>query len=155
MARRLMRELSAAHRNADSDVFLVADEHDLYNWQAWIRGPRDTPFEGGVFELRIVCPKEYPMAPPSMTFRTRVFHPNVHFKTGEICVDFLKQSWTPTWDLLSACRAVASLLGEPEPDSPLNCDAGNLLRHGDKLGYASMARMYTVEHASQAWPGSR
>jgi peroxin-4 len=41
-----------------------------------------------------------------------------------------------------------ALLSGPAPDSPLNCDAGNLLRGGDVRGYNSMAKMYTFEYAS-------
>lgn len=41
-------------------------------------------------------------------------------------------------------------MSDSAPDSPLNCDAGNLLRAGDVRGYNCMARMYTLEHAMQA-----
>ena len=54
------------------------------------------------------------------------------------------------WTLHSLCQAVLALLSSPEADSPLNCDAGNLLRFGDLRGYNSLARMYTVEYATPA-----
>jgi peroxin-4 len=88
------------------------------------------------------------MEPPAARFRTRVFHPNVHFKSGEVCLDILKTAWTPAWTLASVARAVAALLAAPAADSPLNCDAGNLLRAGDARGFASLARMFTAEHAA-------
>ncbi len=49
-------------------------------------------------------------------------------------------------------QAVLALMSDAAPDSPLNCDAGNLLRGRDARGYASLARMYTLEHAM---PGAR
>ena len=70
-----------------------------------------------------------------------------HTQTGEVCLDILKTAWSPAWTLQSVCRAILSLLAHPAPDSPLNCDAGNLLRAGDALGFASMARCYTLELA--------
>lgn len=77
-----------------------------------------------MFELRIDVPEAYPMVPPRISFVTPVFHPNVLWRTGEICLDILKSNWTPTWDLQGACRAIQALLADPAADSPLNCDAG-------------------------------
>jgi peroxin-4 len=65
-------------------------------------------------------------------------------RTGEVCLDILQSAWSPAWSLASCLRAIQLLLSEPEPSSPLNCDAGNLLRCGDKRGFWSMARMYTL-----------
>lgn len=68
-------------------------------------------------------------------------------QTGEICLDILKNAWSPAWTLQSTCQAIVALMSDAAPDSPLNCDAGNLLRAGDVRGYNSLARMYTAEHA--------
>ena len=119
----------------------------MQRWTAWLAGPPGTPYEGSEFEVRIAVPDAYPLHPPSLTFATRVFHPNIHFATGEVCVDILKGAWSPAWTLVSVCHAVRALLSSPAPDSPLTCDAGNLLRAGDARGFASLARMYAVEHA--------
>ncbi len=51
------------------------------------------------------------------------------------------------WTLESVCRAVVALLGNPDPSSPLNCDAGNILRAGDLRGYRSIVRMYVIDYA--------
>jgi peroxin-4 len=68
-------------------------------------------------------------------------------------LDILKKEWSPAWGLNSACRAVLALLSDPDADSPLNCDAGNIIRAGDTDAYWSTARMYTVENAmSLKWP---
>jgi len=92
------------------------------------------------------------MAPPSARFVTRVFHPNVHFKSGDVCMDVLKAAWSPAWSLAALCTALRSLLAHPAADSPLNCDAGNLLRAGDARGFGAMARLYTVELAAPGRP---
>ena len=73
----------------------------------------------------------------------------MHFKTGEICVDVLKKDWTPAWSLNSACRAITSILSDPNAESPLNCDAGNMIRAGDMVAFTSMAIMYAREHAHE------
>ena len=94
--------------------------------------------------------QNYPLSPPKAKFLTKIFHPNIHFESGEICLDVLKaQNWTPAWTLESLCRAVVNLLVNPNADSPLNCDSGNLIRAGDMLGQESMAKMYTIEYACE------
>ncbi|TXG62028.1 hypothetical protein EZV62_013391 [Acer yangbiense] len=149
---RLFKEYKEVQREktADPDIQLVCDDSNIFKWTALIKGPSETPFEGGVFQLAFAVPEQYPLQPPQVRFLTKIFHPNVHFKTGEICLDILKNAWSPAWTLQSVCRAIIALMAHPEPDSPLNCDSafsclwtGNLLRSGDTRGYQSMARMYT------------
>ncbi|GKY94839.1 hypothetical protein MPSEU_000449100 [Mayamaea pseudoterrestris] len=100
-AKRLRKELQVLQKQeADSHVFLrIASTDNLLLWKAWIKGPEDTPYEGGVFELVIRCGSDYPLAPPSIVFCTKIFHPNVHFRTGEICLDILKKECGVSNDL--------------------------------------------------------
>lgn len=144
------QELKEASRSkADSGIELVPNETNIYSWKAFLRGPEGTPFEGGVFELALTVPESYPLAAPIVRFKTKIFHPNIHWKTGEVCLDILKTAWSPAWTLQSVCQAITLLLSDGASDSPLNCDAGNLLRAGDVRGYNSVARMYTLELAQQ------
>eukprot|EP01120_Amphizonella_sp_Union-15-10_P017308 TRINITY_DN9581_c0_g1_i1.p1 TRINITY_DN9581_c0_g1~~TRINITY_DN9581_c0_g1_i1.p1 ORF type:complete len:171 (-),score=17.42 TRINITY_DN9581_c0_g1_i1:135-647(-) len=154
-SRRLLKELKQLTTEQSEtrpellDVNLtLISEDDLFRWRATIRGPEDTPYQGGLFDLDLVVPSNYPLASPMVTFSTKVFHPNVHFTTGEICLDLLKSAWSAVYTLQSVCRSIISLLAHPEGDSPLNCDCGNLIRGGDLRGYRSMARMYTRLYAS-------
>jgi peroxin-4 len=121
------RELRGAKRDPEIDLNLI-DEADIFVWTAVLQGPTGTPYEGGSFKLLIKCPPNYPLIPPKVTFVTNIFHPNVLYNTGEICLDILKpDAWTPAWTLQSVCRAVAALLSHPEADSPLNCDCGEII----------------------------
>lgn len=150
MARRLLkehRELQKESKRRDAEIIIAPVDGNLYKWNGTIKGPDGTPYAGGSFRLEIIVPSAYPLAAPNLRFLTSIFHPNVHPKTGEICIDILKNAWSPAWTLQSTCRAIIVLLSHPEPDSPLNCDAGNLLRNGDKRGYYSVAKMYTSLHA--------
>ena len=124
---RLLKEYKEIMSGKPDDEIALAlvDESDIFGWTARLKGPADSPYAAGTFTLAIRCAPNYPLAPPSVTFVTPIFHPNVLFKTGEICLDILKaDSWTPAWTLQSVCRAVVALLSHPEADSPLNCDCG-------------------------------
>ena len=129
MSQRLLkeyRELRGAKRDQEIDLRL-ADESDITEWAASLQGPSGTPYEGGTFEIYLKCLDNYPLVPPSVKFVTPIFHPNVMYTTGEICLDILKpDAWTPAWTLQSVCRAVLALLSDPQADSPLNCDCGAL-----------------------------
>jgi len=153
-AKRLRKELQNLERNKkDPDIYLIPDSENILKWSALLRGPSETPYEGGIFQLSIDCGNDYPLAPPSIQFMTRVFHPNVHFRTGDVCLDILKKEWSPAWGIQAACRAILALLSDPDADSPLNCDAGNMIRGNDMMAYNCTARMYTVENAMfLTWP---
>jgi peroxin-4 len=144
---RLNKELRDARASTDNDIQLNTIDGDLFKWRAVILGPPDTPFAGGTYRVVLRVPSDYPMVPPTASFETKVFHPNIAFHSGEVCLDILKTKWSPAWTIGSVCRAILNLLTEPEADSPLNCDAGNLVRAKDVLGYHSMARMYAVSEA--------
>ena len=71
-------------------------------------------------------------------------------------MDILQKEWSPAWGLVSACRAVLALLSDADASSPLNCDAGNMVRHGDWQAFRTVARMYTIENAMfLEWPHRR
>ncbi|KAF6005075.1 E2 ubiquitin-protein ligase peroxin 4 [Cyanidiococcus yangmingshanensis] len=146
LQKRLLTELRELRE--DPEIFsLEPEDGNLLRLRGYLQGPKASPYEGGRLALELVLSPSYPLVPPSVRFRTPVFHPNVNFRTGEICLDILQSAWSPAWSLASCLRAIQLLLTEPEPSSPLNCDAGNLLRCGDKRGFWSMARMYTQLHA--------
>lgn len=155
--KRLRKELQVLHKSGiDTDIILEVENDNLLKWKAYIKGPIETPYEGGVFELDIKCTNDYPLIPPNIKFITKIFHPNVHFRSGDICLDILKKEWSPAWGLQASCRAVLALLSDPDADSPLNCDAGNMVRNHDMIAYTTTARMYTIENAFYYnWPPNK
>ncbi|KAJ1666187.1 E2 ubiquitin-protein ligase peroxin 4 [Coemansia sp. RSA 1813] len=145
VTKRLLKELQDIQKEPSEEIVFLGpkNDDDILQWCGVLRGPQDTPYHGGEFELHISIPDQYPIKPPTLTFITPVCHPNVHFETGEICLDILKAQWSPAWTLASTCLAIHVLLANPEPSSPLNCDAANLLRCGDAVGYNSLVAFYT------------
>ena len=128
---RLMKEAVEVEKHRDPSFILMFDEKDILSWRAFLHGPDESPYAAGIFEVLISLTVDYPFTPPQMYFKSKIFHPNIHWQTGEVCLDIIKAEWTPNWTLEGLCRAVRYLLENPNADSPLNCDCGNLLRHGD------------------------
>lgn len=92
--------------------------NDLRHWKGTIFGPADTPYTGGTFIVDIEIPSEYPFKPPKMKFDTKIWHPNISSQTGAICLDILKNEWTPALTIRTALISLQALLCAPEPDDP-------------------------------------
>lgn len=100
----------------------------------------------GRWLLSIYLPPNYPHAPPKITFVTAIVHPNISLETGEICLDLLKDAWTPAYSVLETVRAIRNgLLAYPEVDSPLNVDVAALLRGGDVVGTRRLVELWCRE----------
>ncbi|KAJ5554971.1 hypothetical protein N7535_007414 [Penicillium sp. DV-2018c] len=150
---RLIRELKAYHSNPNEALLHLGlvDEDDLLHWEAVLKGVDGTPYEGGLWHLRIAIPPNYPLAPPTIHFTTRISHPNISFTTGEICLTLLTtEHWSPVYTLSSTLTAIQQLLTDPQPDSPLNVDVAALLRDGDLAAWESVVRYWTGE---ERWNG--
>jgi len=116
-----------------------------YLWDAHIIGPKDTPYEGGFFELKIAFPEEYPFKPPRAQFVTKVYHPNID-RDGGICMDILKDSWTPALTTTQLLLAISTLLASPNPADPLVPEIAREFEH-NYAQFATKARECTAKHA--------
>jgi ubiquitin-conjugating enzyme E2 E len=89
-------------------------DDNMYDWVATVRGPDGSPYENGTFFLDIHFPTDYPFKPPKVTFRTRVYHCNVA-SGGQICLDILKDNWSPALTVSKVLLSIASLLTDANP----------------------------------------
>merc|ERR1712130_678276 len=94
-------------------------------------GPSDSPYAGGVFKLNVKFLQEYPFKPPSIKFETKIYHCNVN-KSGGICLDILKDNWSPALTLGKVLLSICSLLTDPNPDDPLVPDIAKLYKSNKK-----------------------
>ncbi|KAA3475955.1 ubiquitin-conjugating enzyme E2 28 [Gossypium australe] len=118
---------------------------DMFHWQATIMGPPDSPYAGGVFLVTIHFPPDYPFKPPKVAFRTKVFHPNIN-SNGSICLDILKEQWSPALTISKVLLSICSLLTDPNPDDPLVPEIAHMYKT-DKNKYETTARSWTQKYA--------
>lgn len=114
-------------------------------FQAELKGPQGTPYEGKYFLLKLVFGSEFPAVPPRGFFLTKIFHPNVDLSTGAICVNTLKKDWTSETTLNHVLAVVRCLLIIPFPESSLNDEAGKLFMESYDE-YAKRARLLADVH---------
>jgi len=115
---RIQKELKEITNDTASGVTVEIVNNNLQRLIGRVPGPKDTPYDGGLFEVDIQLDDQYPFVPPKMKFLTRVWHPNVSSASGAICLDILKDQWSPALTLKTALLSLQALLSSPQPDDP-------------------------------------
>ncbi|GAB4860371.1 Ubiquitin-conjugating enzyme E2 27 [Ancistrocladus abbreviatus] len=116
---RVQKELQELSRDTKvTGVSVKPNGDSLSHLIGTISGPIDTPYEGGTFVIDIVLPDQYPYEPPKMRFVTKVWHPNISSQSGAICLDILKDQWSPALNMKTALLSLQALLSAPEPKDP-------------------------------------
>lgn len=146
--KRIQKELHTL--NADStlvDLFKVKTcDDNLLHWEATMPGPESSPYEDGVFTLDIKFPPDYPFSPPKVRFVTKVYHCNIN-SHGGICLDILKEQWSPGLTISKLLISIRSFLSDPNPSHPLVPDIARELRSNRTL-HDSKAREWTAKYAT-------
>lgn len=153
--KRIAKELEECRQDTQSGVSLeLVSENDLTHLTGYFKGPPGTPYENGVFKVDINIPNEYPFKPPVMKFLTKIYHPNISSVTGAICLDILKDAWTPILTLKSSLISLQSLLQSPEPNDPQDAEVA---KHyiSNKAGFEETAAYWTKIYAGDETQGNK
>jgi ubiquitin-conjugating enzyme E2 D/E len=143
--RRILREQQDLSKDAPDSCSAGPRGENLYVWDAMILGPSDSPFAGGIFNLEIHFPTDYPFKPPKILFLTKIYHPNIA-SNGNICLDILKDQWSPALTVGKALLSICSLLTDPNPKDPLVPMIADQYIN-DRATYDSTARTWTLKYA--------
>ena len=146
---RIKKELELFTKDPPTNCSAGPLDDDIYRWQATIMGPSDSPYQGGVFYLEIHFPPDYPYKPPKIKCNTKIYHPNIN-SSGGICLDILKDQWSPALTISKVLLSICSLLTDPNPDDPLVPSIAELYIH-NREEYTMQARAYTLQFASGAY----
>lgn len=120
----------------------LPDDSNVFDWEILIMGPDGTLYEGGFFKARLVFPKDFPNMPPTMTFSSEMWHPNI-YKDGKVCISILhppgedalnpgesaEERWRPILGVEQILVSVISMLNDPNDESPANLDAAVMWRN--------------------------
>jgi ubiquitin-protein ligase len=143
-AKRIQKELAEISLDPPCNCSAGPKGDNIYEWVSTIMGPSGallvletcmwvvgrcmftvydgggvgSPYAGGVFFLDINFPSDYPFKPPKVTFKTRIYHCNIN-SSGSICLDILKEQWSPALTVSKVLLSICSLLTDPNPSDPL------------------------------------
>ncbi|KOB62990.1 hypothetical protein PFHG_04765 [Plasmodium falciparum HB3] len=112
---RLQKELKDIEKENVDEIDAHMKDTNIFEWVGFIKGPSGTPYEGGHFILDITIPNDYPYNPPKIKFNTKIWHPNISSQTGAICLDVLKNEWSPALTIRTALLSIQALLSDPQP----------------------------------------
>ncbi|EGR29533.1 ubiquitin conjugating enzyme, putative [Ichthyophthirius multifiliis] len=145
--KRIQKELADLQKDPPANISAGPDvsKDNLFYWTAAIMGPEESPFAGGVFLLNILFPQEYPFKPPRVSFQTRIYHPNIN-SNGSICLDILKEQWSPALTISKVLLSISSLLTDPNPDDPLVPEIAQQYKL-NKDQYETTSKEWTRKHA--------
>ncbi|BFZ17947.1 hypothetical protein BsWGS_20986 [Bradybaena similaris] len=133
--KRIQKELIDLGRDPPCNCSAGPVGDDIFQWQATILGPADSPYQGGVFFLTITFPSDYPFKPPKVAFSTKIYHPNIN-SNGSICLDILRSQWSPA----------LTISKDPNPDDPLVPEIARTFKT-NRSEYNRLAKEWTAKYA--------
>ena len=144
--KRIQKELADLGNDPPANCSAGPVGDDMFNWQATIMGPPDSAYQGGVFFLNINFPSDYPFKPPKVHFTTKIYHCNVN-SNGAICLDILKDQWSPALTISKVLLSISSLLTDPNPNDPLVPEIAQVYLK-DRAKHDATAREWVQKYAT-------
>lgn len=143
---RVAKDIQMLQASTTMEVEVDPEEVKYPTIYVTIPGPVGSLYEGARYKLCCVLTSEYPIKSPSIAFKTRIWHPNVEPRSGAICLDVLRDRWTPVISLHDVFDLyIPQLLQYPEPSDPFNAQAAAMMKE-DETEYASYVREYVRTH---------
>jgi len=152
--RRVNKEITDCKNDKSSQIQIDLIDESPFHLKGSFPGPQETPYEGGHFEVDIVIPESYPFQPVKMKFITKVYHPNISSASGAICLDILKDAWSPVLTLKSTLISLQSLLCSPEPNDPQDAEVAKHYMTS-KSSFEDTATYWTQIYAGGPGPKER
>eukprot|EP01134_Creolimax_fragrantissima_P004474 CFRG4474T1 len=145
LSRRIVKETQRLQQEPVPGISAVPQEQNARYFMVVMDGPPETPYANGKFKLELFLPDDYPMCPPKLRFLTKIYHPNID-KIGRVCLDILKDKWSPALQIRTVLLSVQALLSAPNPDDPLANDVAVVWKE-DEYKAIETAKEWTASYA--------
>ena len=116
--KRILRLYRDMRTNPIEGCRVYMDPDNMHNWKILLS---DLPgvYSGGIWLLTVDFKSDFPFTAPVIRFVTPIYHCNIS-RDGLICMDELKDSWSPANTMASIVRSIRELLITPNIDNPLD-----------------------------------
>uniref|UniRef100_A0A8C2IYL0 E2 ubiquitin-conjugating enzyme n=1 Tax=Cyprinus carpio TaxID=7962 RepID=A0A8C2IYL0_CYPCA len=126
---------------------IQVDESNILTWQGLIV-PDNPPYDKGAFRIEIIFPAEYPFKPPKITFKTKIYHPNIDEK-GQVCLPVISaENWKPATKTDQVIQSLIALVNDPQPEHPLRADLAEEYSK-DRKKFFKNAEEFTKKHGEK------
>lgn len=146
LPRRIVKETQRLLSEPAPGISATPYQDNLRYFNVIVQGPQQSAYEGGIFKLELFLTEDYPMAPPKVRFLTKIYHPNID-RLGRICLDILKDKWSPALQIRTVLLSIQALLSAPNPDDPLANDVAEQWKTDERKAI-EMAKEWTKHYAT-------
>jgi ubiquitin-conjugating enzyme E2 D/E len=142
---RIKKELQDIKNNTFSNISARPMGVDFFHWWGIIIGPDKTPYENGLFKLTIIFPTDYPSKPPTITFKTPIYHPNISLN-GNVSLGILDKKWNSELTISKVLSSVSDLLREPDKNCSVPSEILQQFKN-NKIAFKKKAKEWTIQYA--------
>ncbi|XP_076799766.1 ubiquitin-conjugating enzyme E2 L3-like isoform X1 [Clavelina lepadiformis] len=146
--RRLQKEMMTIQQSTNKSYrFMETNSTNLLVWNMLII-PQVAPYNKGAFKIEITFPAEYPFKPPKITFKTKIYHPNIDEK-GQMCLPIISpECWKPATKADQVLCDLVKMIHEPQPEHPLRADVAEEYSR-DRNKFNKTAEEFTKKYSEK------
>jgi ubiquitin-conjugating enzyme E2 M len=126
---RIQKDLSLLEPD-DSVSIIFNNPDDLTEFTLAVT-PSTGPWNGGVYQFNFSIQQDYPFSPPKVVCATKIYHPNVSFYDGKVCLG-MRDWWRPINDVSTVIHGLCDIFRNPVVDIPVNAQAADLLKENEE-----------------------
>jgi len=158
LQKRILKELYDGFRkNSTNGIYAgLITPNNIFEWRVLIEGPKDSPYENGIFKLSLTLPEDYPFKRPRIFWVTKIYHANASDR-GRICHS--GGQWSPGCTIKQVLERIRNSLKTPYIDEtynpgtemycmcPLNSNIA-ILWKSNRVEHDQLAREWTKKYAN-------
>lgn len=147
--KRLVKDVKDILKNPldDNGIYYIHDDENMLNGYALIVGPKNTPYENGLYFFKFIYPKDYPFSPPKVKYLTNDgecrFHPNM-YRNGKVCLSVLNTWKGDGWTSCNNIRSVLLIIQSVMDEFPLLHEPGIFMSNVDVPKYTDSVQYNNI-----------
>ena len=119
--------------------------NDINNWKVSFKGSSCSPYEDGIFQLKVTLKNDFPEKRPWIYFITKMFHPNVRQSDGLISLNLL-YGWVKTMTIEEIINGFIQVMDNPKKGVGYGEEPQQLLEK-DEEAFFEKVEEYTMKYA--------